>query len=122
MPEHKINQSGMKFLRRRLRNNSTPAECALWKLIKGKHIEGLGFRRQYSVDKYIIDFYCPELKLGIELDGDCHYYGGAKEHDIERENFLLHQYGIRFLRFENKVVFEQPQSIVNKIIEFKNTQ
>ena len=45
------------------------------------------------------------------------YYGGAKENDIDREKFLLQYYGINIIRFENKVVFEQPQSIVNKIIE-----
>ena len=122
MSEHKKNQSEMKFLRRQLRNNSTPAECALWKLLKGKQVDGVSFRRQYSVDRYIIDFYCPQLKLGIELDGDYHYYGGAKENDIDREKFLLQYYGINILRFENKVVFEQPQSIVNKIIEIRKKQ
>lgn len=119
MSEHKKNQSEMKYLRRQLRNNGTPAECALWKLLKGKQIDGLGFRRQYSVERYIIDYYCPELKLGIELDGDYHYYGGAKEHDREREIILFQDYGISIIRFENKVVFEQPQSIVNKIMEIK---
>lgn len=120
MSGHKKNQTEMKYFRRQLRKNSTPAECTLWKLLKGKHIDGMSFRRQYSVDRYIIVFYCPQLKLGIELDGDYHYYGGAKENDIDREKFLLQYYGINIIRFENKVVFEQPQSIVNKIIEIKN--
>ncbi|WP_143525188.1 endonuclease domain-containing protein, partial [Labilibacter marinus] len=55
--------------RKQLRNNSTPAECELWNYLKGKKVCRLKFRRQYSVGKYVLDFYCPELKLAIELDG-----------------------------------------------------
>ena len=87
MTEHKKNQTEMKYFRRQLRKNSTPAECTLWKLLKGKHIDGMSFRRQYSVDRYIIDFYCPQLKLGIELDGDYNYYCGSKENDIDRSYY-----------------------------------
>ena len=54
------------------------------------------------------------------MDGDYHYYGGAKENEKKKKKFLLQYYGINIIRFENKVVFEQPQSIVNKIIEIKN--
>jgi very-short-patch-repair endonuclease len=49
------------------------AEVILWSRIKGKQLEGFKFRRQYSVDNFIIDFYCPALKFGIEVDGDSHF-------------------------------------------------
>ena len=58
--------------RKFLRNNSTTAEATLWKSLKRKQIEGLKFRRQHSIENYIVDFYCPTLKLIIELDGENH--------------------------------------------------
>ena len=58
--------------RKFLRNNSTTAEATLWKSLKRKQIEGLKFRRQHSIENYIVDFYCPTLKLIIELDGEYH--------------------------------------------------
>ncbi len=115
--EHVMNTSDMKDLRRQLRSNGTPAEGALWNILKGRQIEGLQFRRQYSVGHYILDFYCPALKLAIELDGDYHYYGANPERDMARDRDLLQTYGIKTLHFENKVVFNQPQAIVNSIIK-----
>ena len=59
-----------KIKRNSLRNNSTAAESTLWKVLRNKQIEGLRFRRQHSIGPYIMDFYCPEIKLCIELDGE----------------------------------------------------
>lgn len=118
--KHVINLKSMKFLRRQLRNNSTPAEAALWRILKGKQVAGLQFRRQYSIDKYILDFYCPALRLAIELDGDYHNCSSAQEHDKSREEELFNEYGINTLRFENRLVFEQPNSIVYAISKLKN--
>ena len=58
--------------RKYIRNNSTSAEVTLWKSLKRKQVEGLKFRRQHSIENYIVDFYCPTLKLIIELDGEYH--------------------------------------------------
>ena len=57
---------------RELRNNSTKAESLLWQQLKGKQVAGFKFRRQYSVGKFVLDFYCAERKLAIELDGSSH--------------------------------------------------
>ena len=117
---HLKNNARLKHLRRELRNNSTMAEKGLWNWLKCDQIEGLRFRRQFSIDKFILDFYCPQLKLCIELDGDYHFHVVQPLNDFERDEFLREKYGIHTLRFENKIVFEQPQTIINAIINFKN--
>ena len=114
------NTSKLKYLRRELRNNSTLAEKSLWNWLKSDQIEGLRFRRQFSIDKFILDFYCPKLKLCIELDGDYHYHAIQPLNDFERDEFLRERHGIHTLHFENKIVFEQPQTIINAIVNFKN--
>ena len=114
---HVMNLSNLKPLRRQLRTYGTPAEGALWNILKGKKVARIQFRRQYSVDKHILDFYCPSLKIAIELDGDYHHRGGMPEQDINRDEELKEKYGIRTLRFENKMVFQQPEAIVNAIEE-----
>ena len=62
-----MNKSDVTGNRKELRNHSTSAEATLWKMLKGKQIAGLKFRRQHSVGPYILDFYCPQIKLAIEL-------------------------------------------------------
>jgi very-short-patch-repair endonuclease len=73
----------LKILARRLRNNSTLAEVLLWQNIKGKSY-GYEFHRQLPIDEFIVDFYCHELHLAIEIDGDTHNY--IFENDINRQN------------------------------------
>ena len=116
---HPKNQSRFKELRRELRNSSTKAEKSLWNLLKRDQIQGLRFRRQYSIDNFILDFYCPKLKLCIELDGDYHFHVNQPFNDATRDEILLKKYGIFTLRFENFKVFTQPQTIVNEILNFK---
>ena len=116
------NTPDMKKYRRELRNNSTPAEKALWKLIKGKQIDGLRFRRQFSIGNYILDFFCPSLDLAIELDGEYHNDDDTFEKDQTRVKELLDKYHIQTLRFENKIVFQQPETIINSIVVFRNSK
>ena len=103
-------------VRRSLRTNGTPAEGALWRILKGRKVGGLRFRRQFSVGRHILDFYCPALRLAIELDGDYHYHCNVPEKDYERMSELEREYGIKTLRFENKVVFENPEGIVAEVM------
>ena len=116
------NTKALKEERRTLRSNGTKAEGFLWKMLKGKKIEGLLFRRQFSVDHYILDFYCPSLKLAIELDGDFHFHGSIPEKDQQRDQFLKAKYGIKTLRFENKTLFEYPDIVINSIKFEKESQ
>ena len=110
-----MNTSQMKGLRRSLRKDGTRAEIALWKIIKGKKVAGLQFRRQFSVGNYILDFYCPTLRLAIELDGGYHSDEEIYEKDLNRDETLLKDYNIKTIRFTNDVVFYQPEAIVNSI-------
>ena len=73
------NLKDKKELRRLLRNNATPAEKRLWKALQGKQLDGFKFRRQHSIDRYILDFFCPSANLCIELDGQNHYTPEAIE-------------------------------------------
>ena len=115
------NAKRIKKLRRDLRNNSTLAEKALWNWLKGCNIEGLRFRRQYSVENFILDFYCPKLKLCIELDGDYHFHVNQPLSDAERDQYLKEKYRIYTLRFENKIVFKNPQVIIDAILNYKES-
>ncbi|MFD0965189.1 endonuclease domain-containing protein [Pseudofulvibacter geojedonensis] len=105
--------------RKFLRNNVTSAEATLWNSLKGKKVEGLKFRRQHSIENYIVDFYCPELKLIIELDGEVHANFGQENYDNTRTE-RLEDLGFIVIRFENKVVFKNPEMIVNAILDIKN--
>ena len=113
-----MNSSEVLNKRKELRNSMTPAEATLWKSLKGKLLDGLKFRRQHSVGPYILDFYCPALKLAIELDGEPHV--ARKEYDDIRTNYLLQTAGIIVLRYENRTVFENPEQIFNEIKKFVN--
>lgn len=111
-PDH--NRKELKDLRKKLRKNLTPAEAALWSLLKNSQLEKRKFRRQQSIDNFIVDFYCPSEKLVIELDGEVHNQPAQMEKDIERER-ILSQAGYTVLRFENKFVFEHREQVLNDI-------
>lgn len=104
----------LKTFRKVLRNNMTPAEASLWKVLKGKQLAGRKFRRQHSVGNYILDFYCPSERLAVELDGQGHYEEEQLVYDRERDLFLEH-FGIKVLRFENKWVYENTAGLIQAI-------
>jgi very-short-patch-repair endonuclease len=104
----------LKTFRKELRNNATPAEASLWTLLKGKSLGGKKFRRQHSFGNYILDFYCPEERIAIELDGQGHFEASQAEYDRERDLFLEY-FGIKVLRFENKVVWENPEGLLESV-------
>ena len=108
------NERSQKTLRQTLRNNATSSEAILWRALKGKQVDGLKFRRQYGVGPYVIDFYCPEIRLGIELDGGVHKTSYTHEYDEMRSRFLVEN-GIRVLRFDNEVVFNNVEGIIEAI-------
>ena len=111
------NRKYLKPVRKYLRNNSTSAEATLWNILKNKQLAGYKFRRQHSIGKYIVDFYCPTLQLSIELDGEPHADFINIARDRERDEFL-NQHGINVLRYENRWVFEYPNVITEEILEF----
>lgn len=107
----------LKPLRKQLRNNATSAEAILWTILSNRKIGGYKFRRQHSVGRYVIDFYSPELKLAIELDGEPHANAANIDKDETREYFL-NKNGITVFRYENRWVFEFPEEISEDILQF----
>ena len=98
---------------RKLRRNSTEAEKFIWKHLKAKQLDGLKFKRQTPIGKYVVDFVCFEKNLIIELDGGQH--AEQHEEDIDR-NYWLHSQGFKVLRFWNNEVFENIEGVLETIM------
>lgn len=94
----------------------TQAEIVLWSRLKNRQVNGYKFRRQYSVDQYVVDFYCPRVKLAVEVDGDSHFTEEAESYDEDRQK-KIEQLGIHFLRFTNVDVKKNLYEVVNAIAE-----
>ena len=108
------NDPTLKQRRRELRRNQTDAERALWAKVRHKQFFGMRFFRQYSIGPYILDFYCPTVKLAVELDGGQHNQGDNREYDAARSEFLKAQ-GIDVMRFWNNEVLLDIQSVLSKL-------
>jgi very-short-patch-repair endonuclease len=102
---------------RELRKNQTNAEELLWQLLRGKKLNNLKFRRQHPLKAgFIIDFYCAELKLGIEIDGGYHNIAEQQERDVERVK-IINEYGINIIRFSNEKVLNHTFDVLNEIVQ-----
>jgi len=97
-----------------LRRNSTPQEIILWSQSKSKQL-GYKFRRQYSIGNYIVDFYCPEKNLIIEVDGWQHRKEVCGDYDIKRTRFL-NSLGLEVLRFWNDEINRNLDGVISKIV------
>lgn len=95
-----------------LRKNLTPAERRLWKYISRKQILGVDFDRQKPIDRYIVDFYCKQLKLAIEIDGQSHDF--KAEYDLKRQK-ILESFGIKVIRFSEREVLNDLESVLTQI-------
>jgi len=122
----KANAADQKDQRKALRSNMTPAEATLWSALKGRGAGGLKFlrpvgskraklerRRQQGIGPYVLDFYCPERRLCVEVDGSAHDY--RYDYDEQRTLFLAQQ-GIRVVRFRNEQVFTCLNGVVAEIV------
>ncbi len=96
---------------RELRKNATDAENLLWQLLRRNQLNGFGFRRQHPLGSYILDFYCHEVKLVIELDGGQHAENTQLRHDEKRSAWLKEQ-GITVLRFWNNEVLANTEGML----------
>jgi len=104
---------------RELRQESTEAEKLLWEELRNRKFNGLKFRRQHPLDKFIVDFYCNERKLVIELDGGVHDEKINKEYD-EARTAMLAGLNIIVLRFKNEEVIIDMQGVLKKIRDVAN--
>jgi very-short-patch-repair endonuclease len=102
----------LKEYARKLRKDSTFTEIMLWNYLKGKQIRGYDFDRQRPIDNYIVDFYCKDLQLAIEVDGESHY--GNKERDSRKDRRLNHL-GVTVLRFDDTDIRYELEKVIEKI-------
>ncbi len=104
------NTRGMTRTRQALRNNMPKAEVILWTHLKGKQFSDLKFRRQYSIGQYTVDFYCPKIRVAIEVDGPSHLSETQKKKDIERQEYIESQ-GIQVIRYLNTDIYENMEGV-----------
>ncbi len=99
-----------------LRKNQTDAESKLWSLLRNRQLAKVKFRRQFPIDRYILDFYSPEYKLGIEADGESHFGDKGKVKDELRTGKLA-GYGIQILRFNNLDIINNIEGVYEVILK-----
>ena len=99
---------------REMRGSMTDAEALLWRLLRNRRIAGAKFRRQHPLGRYILDYYCLEKKLCIELDGGQH--GEATGYDKRRDDWL-HDQGISVLRFWNNQMLAETEAVIEVIYQ-----
>jgi len=107
----------LKSLARELRNDSTKSETILWNYLKGKQMSGYDFHRQKPIDNYILDFFCHELMLGIELDGISHIHEDVFINDQKKEQ-KMNELGISVLRFNDEEVYDEIDNVLRSIEHF----
>ena len=110
------NKNSQKLNRQNLRRQMPKAEVVLWNRLRRRQIAGVKFRRQYSVARFVLDFYCPELKLAIEIDGPTHYSAEAKDYDRFRQR-SIEGLDIQFLRFTNRDIYQNIDSVIRTILQ-----
>ena len=99
---------------RHMRKHPTFAEAILWQRLRHKRVNGFRFRRQHPIGRFIVDFYCAESRLVIEVDGASHSQPGQAEYDQDRQCFL-EQMGLKLLRFTNEQVTRETDKVVEAI-------
>ena len=104
----------LKELARQLRNDSTKTEIFLWLKLKGKQMYGYDFHRQKPIDNYILDFFCYELMLGIEVDGYSHQFLEIYNNDGIKEK-RMNELGIALLRFTDDEVLNEMENVLRAI-------
>ncbi len=104
----------LRTIRRALRTHPTNAEAALWKGLRRRQLHGRRFRRQHSIGSYVLDFYCPDERLAIEVDGGVHRDPVRADYDSRRQRWLEGQ-GLRVIRFTNEEVFQHIDVVLSAI-------
>jgi very-short-patch-repair endonuclease len=99
-----------------MRRSPTRSEGRLWTWLRNREFLDVKFRRQVPIGRYIVDFYCPELKLAIEIDGRHHNAAWTAEFESER-TFEIERYGIEIVRIENELLIRDPRT-VEEILKF----
>ena len=107
----------LKEFARQLRNTSTKSEIILWQKLKRKQMYGYDFHRQKPIDNYILDFFCYELMLGIEVDGYSHEFEEVYEKDLIKQS-KMNNFGITVLRFSDFQVLKDTENVIRAIEQY----
>ena len=99
---------------RQLRRDSTDAEAFLWYQLRGRRLAGFKFRRQHPCGRFILDFFCAERNLAVELDGGQHFETATQHRDARRTSYLV-QCGITVMRFPTDLVFRNLDAVLTAI-------
>jgi len=116
MPGAIRGQAGYLDLKRRLRSDVTGPETRLWSRLRARQLQGLKFRRQHGIGPYIVDFYCPEQSLVIEVDGDSH----ADADQIVKDQLLdryFQSLGLRVIRYINDDIVKNLDGVLEDLAE-----
>jgi very-short-patch-repair endonuclease len=114
MPRRRVPLANRRFAKT-MRQSMAPAEMRLWRRLRKPGIEGCRFRRQTPIGPYIVDFFCPERRLIVEVDGGQHTFDAEHRADMERTRWLEEQ-GYRVLRVWNGDVFENIEGVCDAIL------
>jgi len=101
---------------KKLRRDQTEAEKRLWSILRDRQLSGVKFRRQYPLGNYILDFYSPEYRLGIEADGSQHYENDIREKDDIREKELS-MVGVEIIRFNDSEILRNIEGVCESILQ-----
>ena len=115
VPMKLFNQQETKEKRKVLRKNQTDAEKKIWAKVRNRQISGYKFFRQYGIGQYIVDFYCPQLKLAIEIDGGQHYTEDGQAADQQREEYMKSA-GVKTIRFSNSDCLKNIEGVFKQIL------
>jgi len=100
-----------------LRNHMTDSEQLLWNKLKDNQLNGIKFRRQHPISQFIVDFYCHQKKLVVELDGGTHQKNAQQERDKGRQ-FMLEELGLTVIRFKNEDIKKDISIVISRILEY----
>jgi len=116
MPRATRGQAGHLDLKRRFRSNMTGQETRLWSRLRARQLQGLKFRRQHGIGPYIVDFYCPEQSLVIEVDGDSHADADQIVKDQRRDRYFQ-SLGLRVIRYINDDILNNLDGVLEDLAE-----
>lgn len=108
------NRSRQTPFRRNLRTQQTRTEAVLWSYLRDRRLLGKKFRRQYGIGRYVVDFFCAEDQLVVEVDGDSHFSLAAQYYDQQRTDFFF-ALGITTVRFTNQEVLQDTEGVLERL-------
>lgn len=110
-----FNKAELKERRRSLRGQIPPCERILWARLRNRQVSGLKFRRQYGIDRFVVDFYCPDATLVVEIDGYSHTFEATWAYDVERQQYL-ESLGLSILRFNDDQIIKDIEAVLGQIL------